>query len=255
MEASPLMRAPVEVRMMIYDYLFDDGGNKQLCIRNGAAGKLPKTEDRRRSRYYVLDKTFHRRCYDTTYRLDTEGAHFCAAVMRVSRKVYEETSYVLYRGHTFDFGSDIEAVEPFLSDLTPASRRLIREISLYKRGPVQPYDNDRSEWRNACRFLQEQGSIRKLRLVVQGGRPSTTWEGPKEFTAADLKLLFDIKHESLDWVEELLHIRGLEELEILPDVHYCPPPSSTNMIIFAALSASIERGLTEFLKNQLCLSY
>ncbi|KAI2622981.1 hypothetical protein GGS26DRAFT_566820 [Hypomontagnella submonticulosa] len=251
MEASPLMNIPAEVRMIIYEYLFDDGGNKQLQIRNAGASKLPKTEDRCRTRYYMLERTFHRRCYETTYRLETEGVSFCASLMRVNKTIYEETSYLLYGGHTFDFGSHIEAVEPFLSDLTAPSRQLIREISLYKRGPVPPYDNDRGEWRNVCRFLESNGSIKKLRLVVQGGKPNTTWDGPKEFTATDLKLLYDIKHESLDWVGELARVKGIEELEILPDVHYCPPPSSTNMIIFAALSASIERGLAEFLRIQL----
>ncbi|KAI1107629.1 hypothetical protein F4804DRAFT_296598 [Jackrogersella minutella] len=251
MDVSPLMRAPAEIRMMIYAYLFDDGGNKQLRIQNAGASKLSKTEGRIRSRYYMLERSIHRRCYETTYRLDTDGVSFCAAAMRVNRKMYEETSYLVYGGHTFDFGSHIEAVEPFLSDLTPSSRQLIREISLYKQGPVPPYDNDRGEWKNVCRFLHDHGSIKKLRLVVQGGRPSVTWDGPKEFTAADLSLLFDIKHESMEWVGELARVKGIEELEILPDVQYCPPPSSTNMIIFAALSASIERGLTEFLRTKL----
>ncbi|KAL7628317.1 hypothetical protein AAE478_002517 [Parahypoxylon ruwenzoriense] len=250
---SPLMHAPAEVRMIIYQYLFDNGGNKKLRIQNAGAGKLPQKTDRRRSRYYILDRSFHRRCYETTYRLETEGVRFCVSIMCANKRIYEETSHLVYGGHTFDFGSHIEAVEPFLSDLTPPSRQLIREICLYKRGPVPPYDNDRREWRSVCQFLQDHGSIKKLRLVVQGGRPITTWDGPKEFTAADLKLLFDIKHESLDWVGELARVRGIEELEILPDVHYCPQPSSTNMIIFAALSASIERGLTEFVRTQLCL--
>ncbi|KAI1386895.1 uncharacterized protein F4822DRAFT_328935 [Hypoxylon trugodes] len=253
MTPSPLMRVPAEVRMIIYSYLFDDGGNKRLRIQNAGAGKLPKTDDRIRTRYYMLERSIHRRCFETTYRLESDGVSFCASIMRVNKKIYEETAYLVYGGHTFDFGCHIEAVEPFLSDLTPPSRQLIREIALYKRGSVPPYDNDRCEWRNVCRFLEDHGSIKKLRLVVQGGRPSATWDGPEEFTASDLKLLYDIKHESLDWVGELARVKGIEELEILPDVQYCPPPSSTNMIIFAALSASIERGLTEFLRMQLRL--
>ncbi|KAI0841061.1 hypothetical protein F5Y06DRAFT_212653 [Hypoxylon sp. FL0890] len=254
METSQLMRVPAEVRMIIYSYLFDDGGHKQLKIQNAGAGKLPKSERRIRSRYYMLERSFHRRCYETTYRLETDGVSFCASVMRANKKIYEETAHLVYGSHSFDFGPHIEAVEPFLSDLTPASRKLIREISLYKRGPVPPYDYDRGEWRHVCRFLQEHGSIRKLRLTLQGGRPSGAWEGPEEFTASDLKLLFDIKHESLDWIADLTRIKGIEELEVLPDIQYCPPPSSTNMIIFAALSASIERGLTEFLRTQLRLA-
>ncbi|KAI5862630.1 hypothetical protein GGS23DRAFT_85071 [Durotheca rogersii] len=258
MEPSLLMRVPAEVRMLIYDYLFDDGGHKQLRIQNAAVGRLAEMDGegrcRRRSRYYVLERSFHRRCFRTTYCLATPGVRFCAPLMRASRRLHQETSYLVYGCHTFDFGSDIEAVEPFLSDLTPASCRLIREVWLYKRGPLSPYDTDRGEWRSVCRFLRDHGSVKKLRLVVQGGRPSGgAWVGPREFTAADLQLLFDIKHESLDWVGELARVSGIEELDILPDVRYCPQPSSTNMIIFVALSASIERGLTEFVRTQLRL--
>lgn len=253
MECPILMRVPAEVRMLIYTYLFDDKGHKQLHIESAWAGKLPKSDSRIRSRYYVIERSFHRRCYETTYCLAMPDVRFWPAIMRVNRRIYEETAYLVYGGHTFDFGSHIEAVEPFLSDLTPQSRMLVQELSLYKRGPVPPYDHDRSEWRSVCRFLGGHGSVRKLRLVVEGGIPSSAWEGPKEFTAADLKLLYDIKHESLDWVGDLARIKGIEELEIIPDVHHCPPPASSNMIVFAAISASIEKGLTQFLRMQLCL--
>ncbi|KAI1342595.1 hypothetical protein F5Y15DRAFT_309707 [Xylariaceae sp. FL0016] len=251
---SSLMRAPTEVRMLIYEYLFDDGGHESFSIRNGRAGKLPKCAGRTRSRYYVLDRSFHRRCYDTTYRLHTEGATFCPALMRVNKTVYEETSYLVYGGHSFDFGSDIEAVEPFLADLTARTRELIQEISLYKRGPVTIYENDRAEWRNVCDSLRSHTSLRKLRLVVQGGRPNVPWEGPKEFSAEDFQLLAGIRHESLEWTADLGKLEGIKELEIVGDVQCCAAPNSSNMVVFAAFSASIERGLAEFLRRMLHLS-
>ncbi|KAH8650120.1 hypothetical protein BX600DRAFT_474104 [Xylariales sp. PMI_506] len=255
MDSSPLLRAPLDVRLMIYDYLFGGGGkDRMLAIRNAEPRKAWTADQSSRTTYYVLDRSMHRRCYKTTYHLNTKDAYFCPALMRVNRKLYEELSHLVYGRHTFDFGGDIEAVEPFFSDLTPRNRQLIREISLYKRGPMPLYENDRIEWRSLCRFLHQSGAIRKLRLVVQGGKPSGTWEGPKEFSANELKLLADIKHEALEWVTELAQVQGIEELEILPDVHYCPQPTSTTMLIFAAFSASIERGLTEFLRTQMRLS-
>ncbi|KAK9780898.1 hypothetical protein SCAR479_02084 [Seiridium cardinale] len=253
MHSSPFMSVPPEVRGLIYDYLFDNAGNKSLLIRSASAGKLPFQNGQIRTRYHVLDRSLHRRCYETTYQLATEDAYFCAALMRVSRQLYNETSYLIYGKHCFDFGGDIEAVEPFLTDLTPGSRHLIKEVSLYKRGPIPMYENDRSEWRSVCRVLQAMGVVKKLRLVVQGGKPSVEWHGPKEFTAEDFRLLAELKHESLDWVNELAQVK-IEELEVLPDVHYFPPPTCTNMLVFAAFSASIERGLTEFLRSQLRLA-
>jgi hypothetical protein len=254
MDSSPFISVPAEVRLMIYEYLFNDAGNKRIIIRSADADKAPKLQERVRSKYYVLDNSFNRRCYETTYQLKTEGIYFCPALMRANRKIYNETAHLVYAKHSFDFGSSIEAVKPFLSDLTPASRNLIQEISLYKRGPMPLYENDRCDWRSVCRFLKSVGAIKKLRLVIQGGKPAGSWDGPSEFSARDLKLLADIKHDSLDWVAELAQVEGIQELEVLPDLHYCPPPTSSNMLIFAAISASIERGLTEFLRTQMRLS-
>ncbi|KAK8070074.1 hypothetical protein PG994_006690 [Apiospora phragmitis] len=230
---------------------------------------------------------------------DDDEFYICAALMRVSRLVHEETSHLVYAQHAFDFGADMEAVEPFLSDLTPASRGMVRAISLYKHGPVVGYgfDSDRCEWRSVCRYLskllpsssssssssssdddgksqqqqkqveqlqrQQHQGIRKLRLVIQCGKPPASYRSsssaaghagpPREMSAADFQLLTDIKHESLDWVAELARVGGIEELEIVPHVVPCPPPASTTTILFAALSASVERGLAEFLRKQLRL--
>ncbi|KAK6221328.1 hypothetical protein LQW54_001427 [Pestalotiopsis sp. IQ-011] len=255
MSSLSFMNVPAEVRSLIYEYLFDDAGNDRLAIRSAELSRLPKAEDRSRSKYYVLDHSIVRRCCEATYRLGTKDAYFCAALMRANRQIYRETSYLVYGRHSFDFGGDIEAVQPFLSDITPGSRDLIREISLYKRGPLPGgFENDRSEWRSLCRYLGEGACfVRKLRLVVQGGKPAADWKGPKEFSASDLQLLADLKHESLDWVSDLAKVE-IGELEVLPDLHYAPPPTSSQMLIFAAVSASIEKGLTEFLRSQLRLA-
>ncbi|ETS86377.1 hypothetical protein PFICI_00205 [Pestalotiopsis fici W106-1] len=253
MHSSPFMNVPAEVRGLIYEYLFDDAGNDRLEIRNIEYPMLPKREDRVRTKYHLLDHSIVRRCYQATYHLKTKDAYFCASLMRVNRKIYEETSYIVYSRHSFDFGVDIEAVQPFFSDLTPGSRQLIQEVSLCKRGPLPIFENDRSEWRNLCRYLGESCVVKKLRLVVQGGRPNVDWTGPKEFSARDLQLLADLKHESLDWVSELAQVE-IKELEVLPDLHYAPPPTTSHGLIFAAVSASIEKGLTEFLRSQLHLA-
>ncbi|KAI5921598.1 hypothetical protein F4810DRAFT_677788 [Camillea tinctor] len=256
-EQSLLMRAPAEIRMMIYEYLFDDNGHQRLLIRSAAPDKQPAPcTSPRRTRYYAQDRTLHRRVFETTYVLATPGVRFSAGLMSTCRAVYHETAHLVYGRHAFDFGRDIEAVEPFLSDLTPASRALVREVSLYKHhGLAQCRSGAASDdWRSLCRFLRDRvAGLRKLRLVVQGGKPPGPWDGPREFSAADFKLLADIRHESLDWVADLATVRCIRDLEIVPDVQYCPPPVSASMIVFAAFSASIERGLAEFLRAQLRL--
>ncbi|KAK8044327.1 hypothetical protein PG993_004351 [Apiospora rasikravindrae] len=295
--------APAEVRLLIYSHLFTHPKDVAIEIRNAGENRLPRTPTRIRSRYHVLEKQsmLQRRCsYETTPRSpfhqqqrylpgvpakarageqdkDDKSAakdgeyYICAALMRVCRLVHEETSHLVYAQHSFDFGADMEAVEPFLSDLTPASRDMVRAISLYKRGPVAGYgfDSDRCEWRSVCRYLskllpaslsgessdsssggdektqqqqkqldqiqRQHHGIRKIRLVVQCGKPPASYRHseagnagpPREMSAEDFQLLADIKHESLDWVAELAQVGGIEELEI--------------------------RGLAEFLRKQLRL--
>lgn len=87
---------------------------------------------------------------ETTYRTANEGAYFCTALMRACRALAAETAHALYGAHVFDFGADVEAVRPFLSDLAPATRGLVRRVSLYKRGPWL-FDSwsDRCEWKGS----------------------------------------------------------------------------------------------------------
>lgn len=252
---SAFMRAPAEVRMLIYSYLFDDGGNSRLSLGIAGPEQFPKTDRRIRSRFHVMEnRPVQRRSYETTYFLQTKGVEFCAALMRVNRTVYEETSMLVYARHAFDFGANYAVVQPFLSDLTPGSRALIGEMGLHKRGPFSSYEGDRAEWSRVCRFLQRECCIKKLRLVVQCGRPSRAWDGPREMTAAEFKLLADLKHESMEWATELAQVDGIEDVEVLPDIVYCPAPENSTMMVFAALTASMEKGLTEFLRSQLKLA-
>ncbi|KAI8629163.1 hypothetical protein F5Y19DRAFT_475721 [Xylariaceae sp. FL1651] len=258
---SLFMRVPAEIRLMIYSELFDcditetKSGRKTLSIRNGEANSLPGTATRTRTRYYVMSRSLHRLCFETTYRLTTKSANFCAALMRVNRAVYNETSQLVYGKHVFDFGSDAEAVRPFLSDLTPASRRLVTHIELYRRGPSHiDKESDRFEWRAMCAYLRDHISLEHLRLVVQAGRPAGPWDGPRELSSADLELLAGVHVDVLDWVADIARLKGLRDIEIVPAYCFSPQPQTTNMLVFAALSASIETGFTEFMRAQLGLA-
>lgn len=243
--ASPLMRIPGELRLMIYEYLFDAGdpvpsfegqnGNNNIVEHespNGEEGEVEKMEAKKRvrksatgvaqktisirncqidseeqnwpgptrARYRVLDhRTAHFRMFEATYALangelqekrkrkkntattttstststcdspssptststerlsspesdlhaaEVRTPYFCTPLMRTCRTLWAETAHFLYAGHTFDFGADVQAVGPFLSSLTPATRDLVTQISVYKRGPWF-FDrmSDRDEWR------------------------------------------------------------------------------------------------------------
>ncbi|KAI0537077.1 hypothetical protein GGR58DRAFT_502552 [Xylaria digitata] len=222
--------------------------------------KVSPTRPARRSKYHVIDRSFNRRCVETTYRLANSGAYFCAALMRVNRRVYGEAAQLVYAGHTFDFGADVEAVKPFLEDLTDDTRALVASIALYKKGPWL-YDcwSDRCEWRATCNYLRTHASVKHLRLIVQAGQLAkgreAEVEGPRELTSRDVALLVDIRHDTLHWVGDVVRLKGLEEIEVIPDFCTMPPPQTSNMFVFLAFSASIHTGVKEFLYQRLQLAY
>ncbi|KAK5632502.1 hypothetical protein RRF57_008216 [Xylaria bambusicola] len=289
---SPFLRIPAEVRLMIYGYLFDAGeAGDSICkdegclksstdsISNKKRPKIISIRNRReptqfqsqapdashhfrpRTRYHILDRSFRRRRVEVTYGMENKGAYFCTALMRVNRAVWAETSHLVYAKHEFDFGADVEAPKPFLSDLSPQTRGLVKRIAIYKRGPWL-FDswNDRCEWQTMCAYLCESSAVEHLRLVVQAGRLSNSgekekgWASPRELSRTDVALLVDIHHDTLDWVSDLVSLNKLREVEVVADFGDVPQAQNSNMFVFMAFSASIERGFKEFLRWRLGLN-
>ncbi|KAI1267107.1 hypothetical protein F5Y18DRAFT_328982 [Xylariaceae sp. FL1019] len=257
--SSRLVMLPAELRLMIYGHLFnigdaEQGRKKKLSIRNDnrPSSSTPSERSRLRRRYYVIDRSLHRQCYETTYTLVTKSASLCAQVMRVNRLLYQETAALVYGKHAFDFGPDAEAVAPFLSDLTPASRNMIKHVEL-RKAPHYDNETDRFEWKAMCMYLSDHTLIETLRLVVQAGRPSSDWDGPREISCEELELLLGLKFDCLDWITHVATLKGIRDIEIVPEVFYAAPPQSTHMLVNAALAGSIEKGLTTLLRRKLRL--
>ncbi|KAK1978097.1 hypothetical protein LZ30DRAFT_663858 [Colletotrichum cereale] len=251
-DESPLMRIPAEIRMMIYEHLLDDGGERRLAVRNKAMHQLPMDilKTYRRSQYRVIERSFHRQCFETTYHL-ASGTTMHPAIMAVNRQIHRETSHMLYGLHGFDFGSDVEAVVPFLRDLTPVSRAAIREITVCKNGPLYYCESDRLDWANMCRYLRGLDKVvPRVRIVVEGGEPAAAWEGPQQLGVSDLRLLALIKHDSMEWIAELQRVEGIEQLEIVPHMRRLRTPGTTSTILFAAFSASIGTALVDYLRSE-----
>lgn len=248
-DPSYFMRVPSEIRLMIYDILFDDKNQKTLEIRNQDPEAYKRRAKPFRTSYRVIGRDLARQSRPTTYCL-TSDADIHTSIMGVNRKIHKETAHLLYGTHTFSFGRDIEACVSFLSDLTPQSRPLICEISLVKQGSVYSRDYDRCEWSRLCESLAE-SNLETLNLTVEGGRPRLGWDGLPEFTVGDFKTMSEIRYEPLEWVWEMLLIKGLKNLVIDSEIHHCPPTHSTAMSFFAAFSSSIERGFSEYLQGQM----
>ncbi|KAG9235125.1 hypothetical protein BJ875DRAFT_282067 [Amylocarpus encephaloides] len=247
---SYFMHIPSEIRLQIYHMLLDDKGQNTFMIRNQDLEVFKRQDTLVRSTYRVLGRDLNRQSRPTTYCLASD-VNLHTSIMAVNRKIHQETSYLLYGCRTFDFGRDIEAIVPFFSDLTRQSRLLLNEISLVKQGSVYSRDYDRCEWSNACEFLKKDMQLKSIKLTVEGGRPSLGWTGLPEYSITDFKTLSSVKYEALEWVWELLSIKGIRKLDVASEIHHCPPSHSSAMVFFAAFSASIETGFAEFLRSEL----
>ena len=110
----------------------------------------------------------------TTYAL-AHNPGIYAAILASCRQCHAEAAPLLYGRHAFSFSTIVEAVEPFLGDLTPYSRSCIREIGLGKRGLPYEREFDRAEWAGACRYLADPASqllsLRKLEVGDDSRRP------------------------------------------------------------------------------------
>lgn len=239
--------------MLIYDYLLDNGGTKDISIRNQSRSEYEARRSKiQRSAYNIMERSIAKKSYETTYCADPEPRRAMHIdIMHINRKIREEASHFLYTRHAFHFGEDLEAVVPFLADKTPRTRDLVREISLYKRSPTNTIEPDSCDWSSVCRSLQNLQSLDKLTLVIEGARPRGPWDGPQSLTVSDFRLLYSTRHESLGWARELASIRTVKEVVIVADIHNLPNPESNMMLVLAAFSSSIETSLVDFLRDDL----
>lgn len=252
-EEPMLLRIPPEIRMLIYDYLLDNGGTKDISIRNQSKREYEARRSKtQRSAYHMMERTIARKSYKTTYCADPHPRRSMhTAVMQINRKIREEASHYLYTKHAFHFGEDLEALVPFLTDKTPRTRDLVREISLYKRSPTNVMEPDSYDWSSVCRSLRSLQSLDKLTLVIEGARPRGSWDGPQSLTVSDFRLLYTTRHESLEWARELATIKTIKDVVIVADIHNLPHPESNMMLVLAAFSSSIDTSLVDFLRDDL----
>ncbi|KAL1799751.1 hypothetical protein ACET3X_000093 [Alternaria dauci] len=186
--ASPLLRLPFEIRLMIYEYLLLPSKTPSTGNGTSVANLIPdfhtylsedtnndpctlsvRTMDpwlgvqgprtwRRRSTYHIRTGPFLTTTTPTTYRvlLSPYTSHLRQTVpslLSLNRQIHAEASKILYSTYTFSFHTSIEAAVPFLSDLTPRSRTALRHLSVTKKALPYSKEFDRAEWANLFEYL------------------------------------------------------------------------------------------------------
>jgi len=175
-------------------------------------------------------------------------------ILRANKQIHAEAAELLYSSYTFDFDTHVEAIRPFLNDLTPFARSCIKGIRVVKRGLAWDKEFDRAEWNSALRYLTSPGSdlnLRRLELGIVAGRPGPNgWDRVATYASQDFNVLKDM--DGMQWMQYLLELRNLSELDVKAVIEHCAPAhTSTAMATFVRFSASIESGFAKFLRQQL----
>ncbi len=96
--------------------------------------------------------------------------------------------------------------------------------------------------------------LRKLVLRVIGGQSSSGWDGMPQYAASDFKTLTTVGFEGVEWIRELVDVKSLQELQVIPEIEQCSSPKSSAMLFFQAFSASIDKGFADYLQSEMLLT-
>lgn len=211
-----------------------------------------------RSNYSVRADRFQARCMTTTYHcINNPRIEDNLAILRCNKQIHAEAAELLYSSYTFDFDTHIEAVIPFLSDLTPFARSCIKNLRIVKRALPYCKEFDKCEWSNAMHYITSTSNniaLRRLELGVVAGRPGENgWDRVARYSAQDFELLQQL--DGMEWMQYLLEVQGLQELDVSAVIEHCPQATSSSaMANYVRFSASVETGFREFLKGKLLVA-
>ncbi|KAK3705344.1 hypothetical protein LTR37_013317 [Vermiconidia calcicola] len=209
--------------------------------------------EHKRSDYTVRADRYRLRCMKTTYHcVNNPRIEDHLGILRANKQIHAEAADLLYSSYTFDFDTHVEAIIPFLNDLTPFARSCVKSMRFVKRGLAYDKEFDRAEWTSAMRYLTSSSSnihLRRLQLGIVAGRPGANgWDRIATYQPQDFTLLRD--HEGMQWMQYLLELRGLQELDVSAVVEHCAPATnSMAMANFIRFSASIESGFAQYMRD------
>ncbi|KAF1983679.1 hypothetical protein K402DRAFT_300402, partial [Aulographum hederae CBS 113979] len=194
----------------------------------------------------IRSDRFRARTMSTTYHF-TSPSRLYPAILATCAQLHDEGAELLYGTCVFSFDTHVEAIVPFLGDLTPFSRKMVRRLALVKRGLPYEREFDRAEWEGMCRFLAREMRLLHLDLGVVAGRPGEQgWDGVKELRKEDFEACSGI--EGMEWVEQAADIRT-KNVTVRAIVEHCPTPRSERMAWWVMFSKSVEGGFAEFVKG------
>ncbi|KAK8194803.1 hypothetical protein HDK77DRAFT_371110 [Phyllosticta capitalensis] len=201
----------------------------------------------------------------TTYTLRANpGLQGATGLLGVCRLIHSEAAALLYSSYMFDFDTHIEAIEPFLSALTPLARRSVRRLALVKGALPGEKEWDRAEWKSACEYMARELRREELVLelgVVAGkpegrGRRGSHPENAGDDAEGDVESDGDgdaLAGIDFEWVEQLVvALRGCRDVRVRAVVERCAPPGANEMVAFwISFSKSVEGAFRVWLRSMM----
>ena len=145
------------------------------------------------------------------------GKDITTGLLRVSKSIYSEAVPILYQSHTFDFGVDVFGIVPFLRKMTPLAQANVSSIHMEHctlgtdqkfTCPLAPLEEpwhvreNTQDWPGACRYIADNLQFKELSINVNT-------EGLKSITSPCDP---SFNPSNLDWVRDLVQIRGLHKI-------------------------------------------
>ncbi|PSN66814.1 hypothetical protein BS50DRAFT_634285 [Corynespora cassiicola Philippines] len=220
--ASPLLRLPLEIRLIIYEYLLlpsiTPSSSYSTSVNNVSSSShhlylspdtnaTPTTLSvrtidpymgahtrtwRRRTTYHTRSGPFLTSTTPTTYRVllspyTAHLRHTVPSLLPLNRQIHAEAARVLYGAYTFAFDAHVEAVVPFLADRTPVARACVRALHVVRKALPYTKEFDRAEWAHFCEYVAGEVCLRRLGVgVVVGREEDESLEGEGEGQAREI---------------------------------------------------------------------
>lgn len=222
-----------------------------------------------RSHYLTRTPAFHPQTLSTTYVLHPSAPHLrCSiALLRVCKLLHAEATAYVYSRFEFDFGTHVEALEPFLSDVGPLARREVRRVRVVRGRGVG--EAEEADWRAMLGGLEALGNGVVVNLGVVGldfGDSDDDGEEIPELTREYFEMVARSRgeelreeREQLEWAMQLCRRkRGLADVRVqaLREHSWVSAPTTTaggrteesaSVAFWRVLSRSLEKGFAEWM--------
>ena len=193
----PFERLPPELRLQVYREAL------RGPIRNGVAC------GERILVFYNRNNNFQ---YRFARQQKGDSKDINVSLLATNKLVNHEAVAVLYQMHTFDFATNVRSIVPFMRNLSDETRQNLRGIWMELHNNREPDhccggiagswgrgSDNQAAWSKACLFMAENVKMEELNLTI------------------NVKISAEFK--SLQWVQTLVKIKGLQRLTLQAKQH------------------------------------